>query len=129
MSTTDAGRVGEAKVLARLAETGWYPFADISGKCPVDILAWKGGRVIAIQVKSTSTQTPSGKWSVQIGSVRPNRNGNTIHKFVAGAQDYLAVYIAPTDTVVFIDSKTITAGRNLSVESVSGTEILEVQTG
>lgn len=114
-------------MLARLAELGWYPFVDISGKCPVDIVAWKDGRTVSIQVKSTSTQTPSGKWSVQIGCVRPNRNGNTIHKFDAAAQDYLAIYIAPTDTVVFIDAKTITAGRNLSVESISGTEILEVQ--
>lgn len=123
MSTTDSGRVGEAKVLARLSELGWYPFVDISGKCPVDILAWKNGKSVSIQVKSTSRQTPSGKWAVEIGSVRPNRTGNIITKFNALGQDYLAVYVAPTDTVVFIKADAITAGRRLAVESISGSEI------
>src|SRR5690606_1361640 len=123
MNTTDLGRVGEAKVLARLSELGWYPFVDISGKCPVDILAWKDGQSVSIQVKSTSTQTPSGRWAVEIGTVRPNRAGNVIRKCDAQGDDYLAVYDAPTDTVVFIRADTITAGRRLTVDSVSGTEI------
>lgn len=123
MSTTDAGRVGEAKVLARLSELGWYPFVDISGKCPVDILAWKSGQSVSIQVKSTSTPTTSGKWAVEIGTVRPNRTGNIITKFDTLGQDYLAVYIAPTDTVVFIKADTVKAGRRLTVESISGSEI------
>lgn len=119
MSTTDAGRVGEAKVLAKLTESGWYPFVDLSGKCPVDILAWKDNQIISVQVKSTATQAPSGKWVVQIGCVRPNRTGNVIKKFDSTAQDYLAVYIAPVDVVVFVKSSEITAGRSLAIEAVA----------
>lgn len=119
MSTTDAGRVGEAKILASLAESGWYPFVDISGKCPVDIIAWKDGQTLTFQVKATSTTTASGKWAVQIGSVRPNRSGNVIKKFDPTAQDYLAIYIAPLDTVMFLKADAITAGRSIAVSAIA----------
>ena len=116
MSTTDAGRVGEAKVLAMLSEQGWYPFVDISGKCPIDIIAWKDGKTITIQVKSTSTMSNSGKYVVQIGTIRPNRTGNTITKFSSAAQDYLAVYVAPTDKVYFFRGEDVTTGRTITIQ-------------
>ena len=119
MSTTDAGRVGEAKVLARLTELGWYPFVDILGKCPVDIVAWKDGKTISVQVKATSTKTSSGKYSVQIGSVRPNRSGNTIKKFDQSAQDYLAVYVDQLDIVMFFASEDITTGRMITISPIA----------
>lgn len=114
MSTTDAGRVGEAAALSELSKQGWYPFIDISGKCPVDIIAWKDGVTKTFQVKSTSS-TKNGSWEVQIGSIRPNRTGNVIHKFDSGVVDYLVVYIEPIDTVCFIESSGITQGRMLSI--------------
>ena len=117
MNTTDAGRLGEAKAIHELTKHGWYPFTDISGKCPVDILAWKDGRVIRIQVKTTGTVAKSGNYIAQIGCTRPNRTGNTIKKFNPKDSDYLAVYIEPTDTLYFILSSSVTVGRELTITS------------
>jgi hypothetical protein len=123
MTTTDAGRLGEAKVLARLAELGWYPFVDISGKCPVDVLAWKDGVTRSFQVKSTSySPGKNQKYVVQIGSVRPNRTGNVIKKFDSKGFDYLAVYVAPEDKVYFVKSSSITTGRTLTIQQHHGAE-------
>lgn len=123
VKTTDAGRLGEAKTIARLTELGWYPFLDLSGKCTIDIIAYKDGVVKTIQVKTTSVTTPSGKYVVQIGSTRPNRTENIIKKFDVDAQDYLAVYIIDTDVVVFIPAKEILSGRSLVVESIDNTTL------
>lgn len=117
METTDAGRLGEAKILARLTELGWYPFIDVSGKCPVDIVAWKDGVTKTFQVKATAYQGQRGsKYVVQIGSIRPNRTGNTIKKFTVESCDYLAVYIIPEDRVVFVRSDSIVAGRQMTIQ-------------
>lgn len=116
MNTTDAGRLGEAKALAKLTEYGWYPFTDISGKCPVDIIAWKDGQTKTFQVKATASTARSGKYVVQVGSTRPNRTGNTIHKFTADSCDYLVVYIIPEDRVYFIPSEEVKVGRELTLD-------------
>lgn len=115
MSTTDAGRLGEAKVIAELVARGWYPFIDVSGKCPVDIIAWKEGVTITVQVKSTSYK-PGNKYQAQIGSIRPNRSGNGIHKFDNTSCDYLAIYVAPENRIAFIKASDITVGRSLTVQ-------------
>lgn len=118
MNTTDAGRLGEVKIMARLTELGWFPFTDLSGKCLVDIIAWRSGVTRTFQVKTTETMAPSGNFTVQIGSIRPNRTGNTIKKFDNKSVDYLAVYIVPLDMVQFIAAATITTGRTVTVARV-----------
>ena len=115
-STTDAGRLGEAKAIAKLVEFGWYPFSDLSGKCPVDIIAWKDGAVKTFQVKTTNSLSNAGNYIVQIGSVRPNRTGNVIRKFGSDGVDYLVAYVIPTDRVYFIPSGEITTGRCLTIK-------------
>lgn len=116
MNTTDAGRLGEAKALAKLTEYGWYPFTDISGKCPVDIIAWKDGQTKTFQVKATASTAPSGNYVVQVGSIRPNRTGNVINKFDPVSCDYLVVYISVTDKVYFIPSNEVAVGRQLTID-------------
>jgi hypothetical protein len=118
MSTTDMGRLAEAKVISQLVADGWYPFLDISGKCPVDIIAWKDGETKRIQVKYTGYQA-YGSWTVQLKSVRPNRTKNTIHQFDNSQFEWLAVYIEPEDEVVFIEASTITAKNSLAVKRVA----------
>lgn len=117
VNTTDAGRLGEVKILASLVELGWYPFTDISGKCPVDILAWKDGKLISIQVKTTGSISKSGKYIVQVGSVRPNRTGNTIKKFDNTTVDYLAVYVIPENKVLFLKASEILVQRAYTLQN------------
>lgn len=123
-STTDAGRLGEVKAMARLTELGWYPFSDISGKCPVDILAWKDGITRSFQIKTTNTTSSSGKYIVQIGAVRPNRTGNVIKKFDPKSVDYLAVYVIPEDAVYFIATSSVTTGRSLTIQPAHATMLV-----
>lgn len=114
MKTTDLGRLGEVKVSARLVELGWYPFIDPSGKCPVDLLAWKGGLIISFQVKSCGSPDSDGRYMVQVGSLRPNRTETVVHKFNKDSCDYLAVYLLDDDEVCFIPSEEV-PGRALSI--------------
>jgi hypothetical protein len=123
MSTTDAGRLGEAKVISRLTELGWYPFIDLSGKCNVDLLAWKDGDIRSFQVKSTGySPGSSGKYVVQIGSIRPNRTSNVVKKFDPSLFDYLAVYVSPEDKVYFIKTSSVTSGRTITIQESHGLE-------
>lgn len=126
MTTTDTGRLGEAKIIAALTEQGWYPFIDLSGKSPVDILAWKNQKIISLQVKTTGTQSDSGGWTVQIGAIRPNRTGNRVEKFSAERSDYLGVYIVPVDKVCFIPTSKVTTGRTITLRDQEGPRIVHV---
>ena len=116
MNSTDMGRLGEIKALAKLVEFGWYPFTDISGKCPVDIIAWKDGLVKSFQVKSTDSFSKSGKPMVQVGTCRPNRTTTIVKSFDKDSADYLIVYVKSTDKVYFIPSEDVTAGRGLTIQ-------------
>ena len=113
MNTTDLGRLGEIKVAARLVELGWYVFTDISGKCPVDLIAWKDGIHISFQVKSTNSKSPLG-YTVGVSKSRPNRTRNSNIHFNKDEADYLAVYILPLDTVCFLRSKDVEVVRSLT---------------
>lgn len=116
MHTSDKGRLGEIKVMSRLVELGWYPFSDLSGKCPVDLLAWKDGKIVSVQVKSCDRQNTSGSYRVSIGRTRANRTENIVHKFDSTSCDYLAVYLMSINKVCFIKSYDITTGRELSIK-------------
>lgn len=116
MTTTDAGRLGEIKVMSALTAAGWYPFVDLSGKCPVDIIAWKDLSVITIQVKSTAYKPNGTYYVVQLGSVRPNRTSNVVKKYAANAQDFMAVYVAPQDKVYLIPGSEIQSTRTLTID-------------
>lgn len=117
MNTTDMGRLGESKAIARLVELGWYPFTDISGKCPVDLVAWKDGTTKTFQVKSTAKLSTSGSYVASIGAVRPNRTKAVIHRFDPLSCDYLAIYVQPTDAVYFIPTSLVTTGREIHVSA------------
>ena len=121
--TVDVSRLGEVKVMARLVELGWYPFSDLSGKCPVDIIAWKNGSTKLFQVKTTSTKSASGKYVVQIGAVRSNRTANVIHKFDNTSVDYLAVYVKPEDKIVFLLASSITTGRAYTLQNMDSSTL------
>lgn len=115
MNTTNLGRLGEAKVVARLTELGWYPFTDPSGKCPVDLVAWKDGRLVSLQVKACNSKPYGVSYSVQLRSTRPNRTGNAVKLFDPASVDYLAVYLQGDDLVCFVPSGKISSGRQVSM--------------
>lgn len=115
MDTTDLGRLGEAKVISRLTELGWYPFVDPSGKCPVDLVAWKKGKLTSFQVKSCNTKPYGTSYCVSIRSTRPNRTGNTVKLLDPDSVDYLAVYLQGDDLVCFVPSGKISSGRQVSI--------------
>ena len=114
------GRVGEAKVIAALSEQGWYPFLDISGKSPVDLIAWKNGRPLTIQIKST-TQSKNNSWQVETKRVRINTKGSVQKGFEQGVCDFLAVYIEPIDVVCFVPSLEVPAQGMRFVEEKNRT--------
>lgn len=107
MNSSDIGRLGESKVISRLVELGWYPYIDISGKSPIDIIAWQDGRVVTIQVKTCSRANESGSYQVEVKTTRHNASGRTVKDFDSQSCDYLAVYIIELDTIAFIPSSLV----------------------
>lgn len=113
MNTTDLGRLGEIKVAAQLVSDGWYVFFDQSGKCEIDLIAWKDGEVKTVQVKSTGYRV-GNSWLVQLKTVRPNRTGNTIRQW-SGISDLLGIYLIVEDRVLILESSSITQKNQISI--------------
>ena len=123
VTSSEYGRLGEARVISELVKKGWYPFVDISGKCPVDIVAWKDGQTVTIQVKSSTVISKNGKWVVQIGATRSNKTSNVVKNFDNTAQEYLAIHLSIPDVVVFVKSDTITTKREFQVDQARASDL------
>ena len=114
LSTTDAGRLGEAAAFKHFVGDGWYVFLDASGKSPVDMVVMKNNLCKTVQVKTTSYKV-NNRWLVQIKTVRPNRTTNKVTHFDPNSVDLLVVYIIPEDRVIVYESATITQRTQLSI--------------
>jgi hypothetical protein len=114
LSTTDAGRLGEAAAFKHFVGDRWYVFLDASGKSPVDMVVMKNNLCKTVQVKTTSYKV-NNRWLVQIKTVRPNRTTNKVTHFDPNSVDLLVVYIIPEDRVIVYESATITQRTQLSI--------------
>ncbi len=112
---TRLGSLAEAKVIAKLIENSFDVFIQFSGKAPFDIVAYRDGQMLRVQVKGTSSRTRYGVFQVLLKAVRPNRTGNVIHYFDSSQCDVLAVYIEPLDKVCFLHATEISAKAQLNL--------------
>lgn len=115
-SRTRLGSLAEAKVVAKLVENDFDVFVQFSGKAPFDLVAYRDGRLLRVQVKGTASKNRYGMYQVQLKAVRANRTGNTIRYFDASqCCDVLAVYVEPLDKVCFLRANEISARGQLSL--------------
>jgi len=112
---TRLGNLAEAKVIAKLVENDFDVFIQSSGKAPFDLVAYREGHLLRVQVKGTSSRTRYGVYQVQLRAVRSNRTANTIQYFDPSQCDVLAIYIEPLDKVCFLWADEVEARRQLNL--------------
>ncbi len=111
MNTNLQGNIGEAKVMNYFISENYSLYLPFGTASKNDMIVEKDGQVKRISVKSTKTKTPSGKYLVKIRQGKMNKQ----IAFDKNASDMLCVYIVPEDRIVFINSKDITCGFELTV--------------
>ncbi len=100
--------LAEAKTLVHFVSQGYDVFTQTSGKAPFDLVIHKERRTERVEVKSTATRNRARTgWVVQLKKVRHNRNVNNIVPFDKTLSDVLAIYIAPIDRVVVLETARI----------------------
>ena len=105
------GALAEAKTTARLIEQRWDVFTSTTGKTPCDLIAAKGGVLLRVEVKGCGVCQPSGGFTVNLKSIRPNRSGNTIRYLDPSVSDVVAIFVGPVDAVCFFWTRDL-AGRS-----------------
>lgn len=115
MSTLQQGRRGEAAIAAHFVKQGYDIYMPTFGNACADMIICKDGKIQRVEVKTTANETPSGKYLVALRSIRPNRTGNTIHKFDSAKSDLLAVFVEPEDRVVVLSSTDLDGRSSVTV--------------
>ncbi|MCA1841497.1 MAG: hypothetical protein LC723_14490 [Actinobacteria bacterium] len=104
MDTVETGRCGEAKIVAHLVVNGYEVYSPLFGNTSCDLIVLKDSKIYRVECKTTAFTRESGRYEVQLRSVRHNKTKNTVHKFDASKSDLLAIYIAPEDRVIILNS-------------------------
>jgi hypothetical protein len=108
------GGLAEAKVLSKLVEGQFDVFVQFSGKAPFDLVAYKDGQLLRVNVKGTATKL-RGAYPLRLREIRPNRTRNVIRHFDPKRCDVLAIYVAPLDKVCFLRSEEVAAKAQLNL--------------
>lgn len=98
--------MAEAVAIADFVGRGFDVYAPAFGNATCDfIVQAPDGSLKRVEVKSTSTLLKSGKYQVQLRSVRSNKTKSVVKKFDSSKCDYLVVYIVPERSLVILDAK------------------------
>lgn len=115
MNTNKIGTLGELKVAEEFIKADYSVFTQLSGKEPFDLIAYKDGTTLKVQVKSTSVRGKYGRFFIMLQTCRPNRTGTTIKKFDNTTVDILAVYLQELDTVCYFKASEVLVKRGLTL--------------
>ena len=94
--TSSVGQIGEAAVMQRLLRAGWRVLVPYGNAAPYDLAAEKDGRILRIQVRTTSARH-------NFISVNCRTKNNRV-RMRADDFDYLAVYELGSDAVFIISA-------------------------
>jgi hypothetical protein len=114
------GALAEARVCAELVAQRWEVFTSLTGKAPFDLVAYKDGQILRVEVKGCRAVKRSGGYEVQLRSVRPNRTVNRIRHMSASACDVIAVYLEPINTVCFLPSAAFDGRSTVTLRAAPG---------
>ena len=103
-SKTQEGAEAEAFAILHFTKEGWHVFTQATGKAPCDLVIVKDNEVKRIQVKSTSQETSTGGFKVELKTVRHNSKKNTIKNFDSSKSDLLFIYIKPLGIFKVLES-------------------------
>ena len=95
-------------------------FMEIDGKSPFDLVAHKDGKLLRVEVKSTTQRTRNNSgWMVELKSVRSNKTINKIYNFSKDRCDILIVFIEPINKVLLFNSSEISTTSAMTISDKS----------
>lgn len=98
---TYQGELAEASVIKELIKQNWFPFDDVTGKAPFDVIATQGDQLRKIAIRSSSVfKKDRNNYTIQIASIRGN--GKRVVDIDRNLIDILAVYLMVHDVVCFV---------------------------
>lgn len=105
MNYNQVAALGEAKAVAWLIARNYSVFTSFDGKAPFDLVGYKDGEVLRVQVKTTRRRTNSGRYAVSLKTVTHRVGGARAIPFSGTLCDMLLIYIEPEDKFVVLNPK------------------------
>ena len=99
MTSLDQGRSGEAAAAKWFVDNGYDVYMPTFGNAKYDMVVAKDGKTQTVEVKSSATETPSGKYIFQLRKVRSNRTKSVVTNFESDGIDLLVLVVAPTGMI------------------------------
>lgn len=115
MNSIDKGKFGESHVAAHFVAQGYHVFLPVFSYPECDMILMKDGEIKRVEVKTTSSPTRHGGWSVSLRRIRNNGKHTVVHKFDGACADLLAVYILPENRVEVFDPSRLHGTTNLTI--------------
>lgn len=109
--TKEKGDLGVFKVEADLASKGFVILRPMSEHTPFDVVAYKRGKFIRIQVKFRTKK--NGVLTVGLWSYWSNKNGYHVKKSNGKNIDIVAVYCPDTDCCYYLKAARVASVKNL----------------
>ena len=121
-SSLQVGKLGEIKAIKRLIQYGIPVYIPLIDSYGADLIADIGGRLLKIQVKSSSRQSPNGsvQFELRRTGTRYNAHGTLVmdkRTYEAEDIDYFILYNVPDDDLYMIKNTGI---RSFTVRKSNG---------
>lgn len=115
LTTSQLGNLGEAKATTKFIQHGFDIYTQFSGANLFDFIAYRGGKLYKVEVKTTNVSPRYGGYTVGLIGTAYGPDRTIIHKPLNKSIDILIVYIHPLDTLCFIDPKKIESWRTITL--------------
>lgn len=122
--TKNKGDFGVLKAKVSLAEQGWLPLLPLTEHSSFDLVAYKEGRFVRIQVKYRTAS--NGAINIAFKSSWSDKNGVHTKKVDKQELDLFCVYCPDTDDCYWFDPKQFDESISLRIEESRNNQIKNV---
>jgi hypothetical protein len=114
--TKEKGDLGVLKAQLDLFEQGFLVLNPMTEHAPFDLVAYRNGHFLRIQVKYKSVDRTGGM-TIHFRSSWADRNGTHMRPVDKGEIDYYCVYCPDTDECYYLDPKEYGSSVTLRVKT------------
>ena len=112
--TKDKGDVGVAHAIADLADQGFVVLTALSEHAPFDLVAYRDGRFVRVQVKYRTLST-KGALEVQFRSTWSDARGTYVRPLDKSDVDVVCIYCPETGSCYYVDPRQFAKSVSLRV--------------
>lgn len=122
--TSEKGSIGELKISADLIMKGYPVFTPISATSPFDLLIFKDGSYLRIQVKYRKI---TDKGNINVGLVRNIISNSKITETYNSYVDIIAIYCPCTDKCYYVYEKDFSTYLTLRINKPKNNQVKNVR--